>query len=110
MADEELIHIGWIKFLDPKGYGFIVDFLDNSEYYFHKSFLIVDQLSDIVVSYKTRQARHHQDKHEAYNIATPFYYKREIIDKFDIYPKEIHLHHINQLYQRLMIIQMLLRM
>lgn len=89
MADKELVHIGWIKFLDPKGYGFIVDFLDNSEYYFHKSFLIVDQLSDIVVSYKIRQARHHQDKHEAYNIATPFYYKREIIDKFDIYPKEI---------------------
>lgn len=96
MIDDELVRIGWIKFLDPKGYGFIIDLLDNSEYYFHKSFLIVDQLSDVVVSYKIRQSQRHQDKYEAYNIAPPFYYKREIIDKFDLYPKEIH--EILQLY------------
>lgn len=89
MIDNELVRIGYIKFFDDKGYGFIVDFLDNSEYYFKKPFIIEDQLSDIVVSYKIRHSQYHQDKYEAYDIATPFYYKKEILDKFDNYPQEI---------------------
>lgn len=107
MIDKELVRIGYIKFFEDNRYGFIVDFLDNSEYYFKKSYLIagklsdknfllywkpsldLNQLSDTVVSYKIRKSEFYQDKYEAYDIAPPFHYKKEILDKFDNYPPEI---------------------
>lgn len=89
MIDKELVHIGLIKFITSKGYGFIIDFLDNSEYYFHKSFIIIDNIQDTVVSFKVRKSHKFASKKEAYGIAHPFYYKGEIIESFSHYSKEI---------------------
>lgn len=103
MVEDEFIRIGCIKFFDDKGYGFIIDFLDNAEYYFHKSFLKDDILSNKVVSYKIRKSQRNQDKYEAYDIATLCHYKEEIKEKIDVYQKEIQkiiqLHFPSLLYK-----------
>lgn len=87
--EEEIIHIGFIKFFNDKGYGFIIDFLDNSEIYFQKTFIVMDKLPDIVVSFKVRKSQKYPDKYDAYDIASLFYYKKEIMANYHLYPKEV---------------------
>jgi len=89
MENKVLIHIGFIKFIRYEGYGFIVDFLDNSDYYFRKESIMVDKLPDDIVSFKIRKSKRDPNKFEAYAISPLFYNKRKILEHINDYPIEI---------------------
>lgn len=86
-SDKCLIHIGWIKFLSPKGFGFIVDFFDNTDIFFHVSNIERQPLSDDIVAFKVRLSRRKKDCYEAFDIMHPFYHKNELLSQFSLYPK-----------------------
>ena len=85
----EKIHIGWIKFQSPEGYGFIVDFIDNSEYFFHVSYLTVNPLPDNIVTFKIRKSPKHAGKYEAYSIAHPSCRKNEVLAQYYYLPDSV---------------------
>lgn len=98
--DLEKIHIGWIKFQSVDGYGFIVDLIDNSEYFFHVSYLTVNPLPDDIVAFKVRKSPKHAGKYEAYSIAPPSYRKNDVLEIYNSMPdgiKEIIDHQIPSL-------------
>lgn len=81
--DKNQVHIGWINITYPKGFGFIVDFDDNKQYFFHNSQIENLPLIDRVIAFKIRKSSKYTDKYEAYGIQHPFYYKNEIVDNFE---------------------------
>ena len=89
MIDQKLIHFGFIKFISLKGFGFVVDFIDNSEYYFHLSYFEIAELSDIIVTFNIRKSLRHPDKYEAYSLKNPSVRKKELLIQFNSFPKEI---------------------
>lgn len=88
-SNNNQIHIGWINIINPKGFGFIVDFSDNEQYFYHKSNIKNLPLSDRIVAFKIRQSRKYPDRYEAYQIQHPFYYKNEILAQFDNFSSNI---------------------
>ena len=87
--DLEKIHIGWIKFQAIDGYGFIVDLVDNSEYFFHVSNLTVNPLPDDIVSFNIRKSKKHTGKYEAYSIAPPSHRKNEVLEIYYSIPEGV---------------------
>ncbi len=87
--DLEKIHIGWIKFQAIDGYGFIVDLVDNSEYFFHVSCLTVNPLPDDIVLFRIRKSKKHAGKYEAYSIAPPSYRKNDVLEIYNSMPDGI---------------------
>ena len=91
MIKQEQIHIGWVKYFNTKGYGFIVDFVDNSEYFFRKSTQEMKNLPDYVLIFKTRRSSRYEDKLEAYSLMPPYNCKEKILLNLAFFPKEIQI-------------------
>ena len=87
--NSDIIHIGWIKNLNSKGYGFIVDFFDNNEYFFHSSSIVFRPLPDVIVAFKLRPSSVYQDKLEAYSLMPPFNCKDTIVNQFNLFSDDI---------------------